>query len=159
MKKHKKVIICAASAILTGAVMIFCLFCYPVFPRIYLGNRIKGDLTITCDGMPYELTSDQLISSDKIKEIEVGKYHIELKGGNYGNNPLEFLINPETLVEVNFFHSNWWYATKFNLNINIDTYKNEITYKVDYNMQGDSGCFETKQTIGKEKLELRIGSP
>lgn len=158
MKKHKKAIIRAVSVLLIGAVTVVCLFYYPVFPRIYFGNRIKGDVTITYDGEPYDLNSEQLKSHTKVREIENGRYRIELKGGEYGSNPFEIIFSPEMIVTVDCFHSNWWYVTKFNLDINIDTNKNEITYKGYYISSQDSGTVDKKQTIGKEILEVRFST-
>lgn len=158
MKKHKKAIIRTAAVLLIGAATVLCLFCYPVFPRIYFGNRIKGDVTITCDGKPYGINSDRLQSDAKVRQIGNGRYHVELKGGNYGSNPFEIVLTNERIVEVDIFHSNWWYVTDFNLDINIDSDKKEITYKVDYTSSGDNSTFEKKQTIGKEELEVKIGS-
>ncbi len=158
MKKHKKAIIRAASVFLIGAVTVVCLFYYPIFPRIYFGNRIKGDVTITCDGKPYALNPDRLKSAAKVRETGNGRYYIELKGGEYGSNPFEIELTHHRIVEVNIFHSNWWYVTDFNLDINIDSSKKEITYKGWYTSSEDSAAIERKQTIGKEKLEVKLGT-
>ncbi len=150
----KKSIISAVSLLLIGAVAI----CFLAYPRIYFGNRIKGDVTITYNGEPYELTSEQLKSHTKVREIENGRYRIELKGGEYGSNPFEIIFSPEMIVKVDFIHANWWYVTKFNLDINIDTEKGEIAYKGNYTSSQDSGTIDEKQTIGKEKLEVRFST-
>lgn len=157
MKKLKKSIKPAIIILLIGAVIV-CLFCVPVIPRIYFGNRIKGDVTITCDGKPYGINPERFKSAAKVRETGNGRYYIELKGGEYGSNPFEIGLTNERIVEVDIFHSNWWYVTDFNLDINIDSNKKEITYKGDYTSSGDNGTFEQKQTIGKEELRVKIGS-
>lgn len=157
MKKHKKAIIRAASLILIGAVTVVCLFYYPICPRIYFGNRIKGDVTITCDGKPYALNPDRLKSAAKVRETGNGRYYIEVKGGEYGSNPFEIIFSPDMKVIVDCFQTNWWYVTDFNLDINIDSNKKEITYKGDYTTPDYSGSIDKNQTIDREELEVILG--
>lgn len=140
MKKSQKIIISIVAVFLICTVSI-CFFCKPIYYRLYLGNRIKGDINIIIDGKPYQYYyMTEFSSIDKAKETTKGTAHIEMKGGEYGSNT--FTIRPHNLdksITVDCFQTNWWYVTNFNLNIDINTHKETISFKGDYTATDSDG--------------------
>ncbi len=118
MTKNKKRLTVILSII---AVLILAVTAFPISPRFYLGNRIKGNVSVTVDGTDYDLSQLEVTSlgSYKVKEKN-GK--VSIRGGMYGGYGFRFNV-PETdcTVTVHIMQWNWHQITDFDLDIELST--------------------------------------
>lgn len=116
MTKNKKLLTVILSII---AVLILVVTAFPVAPRFYLGNRIKGNVSVTVDETSYDLSQLEVTSLGNYNVREKnGK--ISIRGGKYGRYGFSFNV-PETdcTVTVSIMQRNWHQITDFDLDIEL----------------------------------------
>lgn len=124
MTKNKKILIITAIII---ALLVLAATMFPILPRFYLGNRIKGNVSVTVDGTSYDLSQLEVTSLGNYNVREKnGK--ISIRGGKYGKYGFRFNV-PETdcTVTVSIMQWNWHQITDFDLDIELSSENGELS--------------------------------
>ena len=162
MKKYK-VLICVSLAIILA--LSVCILSKPLAARLYLGDRIKGTVEVVVDGAPFVLSEGNFDVDDGVK-LEAGKngtMNVALRAGDYGDYPLVLTgVFADRPITVHCFQHNWWNIMTFDLKVQIDTEKNEVTYSGSVTTRGADGkkqidSIEKTQRFTDRTLEVSFG--
>lgn len=161
----KKTNVLLIIGILLTLFILSCIIYKPFYYRVYIGYRIKGNISVTVDNEVYLLEKDKISLSDsgKISINDNGTADILFHAGKYGNYEFNLLgIPTEKTVTVNCFQHNWWNVQKFEINVRIDTSANTIHYTGYYSYISDSGNktyekIDKTQSLNESKHELLFG--
>ena len=108
-----------------------CILYKPIYYRLYLADRIKGNIEVEFDDKTYflEETKIEVHNSGKLEMFDNGTAGISFRASEYGIYSLEILDTPiGKPISIRCFQHNWWNVMDFELTIKIDTAQNEITY-------------------------------
>ncbi len=162
-----KVIAVCIAILLTGAA--FVRLCLPqVYYRLYPGNRINGEVTVTIDGQPAQIVEDSIYSAYKTRFNVTGNgFRLSTKGNKYGSYHYSFSV--EELPDIQFaFYSyqfNWWNVTDFTLQYDIDTEANVVEYHAEHVELLESGRkselieYSGSYSLNDEGTEVCVCSP
>lgn len=160
-KKRKLLII--------SIIMIFCIsVCIlykPIYYRLYLGDRIKGNVEVKIDDKTYffEKNKIKFHDSGKTKLYGEGSADISFHAGGYGDYSFEILDTPiGSPIKITCFQHNWWSVQNFKLTIEIDTSQNMITYSGNYTTVLDNGkkrykTIDKVQSLTDEYVQIILG--
>lgn len=162
MKKKKAVLI--ISLIIAFCISV-CLLYKPIYYRLYLGDRIKGNIEVVIDDNVYSLEEDniKLNDSGKIKINDDGTADISIHAGKYGSYRFDISDIPiERPVSINCFQHNWWNVQTFELRIKIDTSQNLVIYEGSYTTISNDGktrydTIDKIQSLTDEYTEILLG--
>lgn len=159
--------------LIISLIMIFCIsVCIlykPIYYRLYLGNRIKGNVEVKIDDKTYFLEKNKINFQDSIyhdgtsKIYDDGTAKISFNAIDYGNYSFEILDTPiGSPVKITCFQHNWWSVQNFELKIEIDTSQNMITYSGNYTTILDNGKKRYKtidkiQPVTDEYVGITLG--
>lgn len=139
--------------ILGGLLLIaaLCILCKPIYYRIYTGDRIKGNISVTIDGEKFTPSAED-ISDCRKANTKKDRTQIALKGGEYGTYGFHVNIPPiDKTINMKCYHYNWWTVTNFDIGIIIDTAGNTVTFEGDCSYVDDVGKIN-KFNINDKKL-------
>ena len=110
-------------ALILALCVSVCVFWGPVRYRLYPGDRIRGVLSVTVDGVPYALTTEncRLPEKGRLHPANNGAVDIALRGGDYGEYPVSVLLLDGAALRLCCFQHNWWNVTAFELRADVDT--------------------------------------
>ena len=162
MTKKKSLLVVCFNLILC---ILICVICKPNYYRLYLGDRIKGNIELIIDEKPY------LIEENKIKFLDFGngmiyddgKADISIRAGEYGKYRFEILDTPiGKPISISCFQHNWWNVLDFDLTIKIDTVQEEITYNGNCITIADNGKkiydpISNTQSLTDEYIQISLG--
>ncbi|MCH5350050.1 MAG: hypothetical protein J1E40_12055 [Oscillospiraceae bacterium] len=160
----KKKIILTICLIMTLCFSL-CILYKPIYYRLYLGDRIKGNIEIEIDNKAYSIEENKIDfhSSGKSKMFDDGTAGISIRAGEYGIYSLEILGTPiEKPISIRCYQYNWWNVMDFELTIKIDTAQNEINYNGNYMTIADNGKkiynpINYTQSLTDEYIQLSFG--
>ncbi len=162
-----KVIAIGIAVLLAGAA--FLRLCMPkIYYRLYPGNRINGEVTVTIDGQPAQIAEDSIYSAYKSRVTVTGNgFQLSTKGNKYG--PYHYSFSVEELPDTKFtFYSyqfNWWNVTDFTLQYNIDTEANLVEYHAEHVELLESGrksdliVYSGSYSLDEQGAEVCVCSP
>ena len=128
------------------------IFCKPIYYRIYIGDRIKGNISVTIDGETFTPSSED-ISGCRKSNIKGDRTQIAVKGGDYGIYHFGVNIPPiDKTINMGCYHYNWWTVTNFDIDIIIDTAGNIVTFEGDCSYVDDDGKTNKFQINDKQML-------
>lgn len=124
MTKNKKVLIITSIII---AILLLAVTMLPIFPRFYLGSRIKGNVSVAVDGTDYDLSQLEVTPLGRYK-VKAKNGKISIRGGMYGGYGFKFIV-PETdcTVKISIMQWNWHQITDFDLDIELSTENGELS--------------------------------
>lgn len=102
-----------------------------IYFRLYTGDRIEGEISLTIDGQEYSL-KDSDLTFEFEHEKTSGKYEdgqVSLKAGDYGQYLI--IINcPQDIppITIGVMQANWWNKESFELTIEVDRERGSVTY-------------------------------
>ncbi len=140
MKKKRIIVIVIFLLIIAAAAL--CYLYKPLYYRMYLGDRIKGELHVTIDSEPAML-SDYSVSSDSdgfSTKADGDATKISIKGGSYGG--YSFAVNipgVDIPLEITVFQHNWWNVAIFEMNIAVSTENNTASCSYKYTWIEEDG--------------------
>lgn len=146
-----------------------CILYKPIYYRLYLGNRIKGNVEVKIDDKTYFLEKNKIKFHDSIyddgtaKIYDNGTANISFHAGEYGDYSFELLDTPiGRPIEITCFQHNWWSVQNFELKIEIDTSQNMITYSGNYTTISDNGkkryeTIDKIQSLTDEYVQIILG--
>lgn len=162
MKKNKFLWVTGIFIII---LIIMCVVHKPFYYRVYLGDRIKGSVSVKIDDEVYPLGEDKITLSDsgKITVNDNGTAEISFRAGRYGSYKFNILaLSEEKPVTVDCFQHDWWNVQRFELSVAIDTVGNTITYTGNYSVISEDGntiyeSINRKQSMTDESLNILWG--
>ena len=142
-----------------------CVVHKPFYYRVYLGDRIKGSVSVEIDDEVYPLREDKikLLDSGKITVNDNGTAEISFRAGRYGSYKFNILaLSGENPITVNCFQHDWWNVQRFELLVKIDTVSNTISYTGNYSVISKDGrkiyeSINKKQSLKDESLNTLWG--
>lgn len=145
--------------------VVLCFLCKPIYYRLYLGNRIMGNVQVTIDNKPITLDKNCFITVEDKHSVQQNgdALDIALRGGDYGNYGFEIEIpNFSEKIRVTIMQFNWWNVINFDIDITVDTKSQNVTYTYFYTTIAEDGktLYESgtkTDCIGKDDLEIYIG--
>ena len=157
---RKKIIIGSLCAlVLAGSV---CLLYRPFYYRLYTGDRIKGNISVTVDNEMINLNMADIHVCDKWN-VQGWNASVAVKGGEYGGYAIAVDIpEVERSVTVKCYQYNWWNVVRFDIEILVDTQENLVTYYGEYSTLEENGHsrsykIDCTQELSDDKLELSFG--
>lgn len=112
--------------------------------RIYLGDRIKGEIEII-------LNENSDIEISKLEDYPVNyiysenKIYCREKAGEYGEYFTAFSVNDIPVI-IRIYQYNWYDLKRFYIRLNIS--ENKAEYELKYNNENINGNFDlTKENI------------
>ena len=157
----KKIIL--TICIIMAVCFSLCILYKPIYYRLYLGDRIKGNIEIKIDDRTYFLEENNFHSSGKSKMFDDGTAGISIRAGEYGIYSLEILGTPiEKPISIRCYQYNWWNVMDFELDIKIDTAQNEVIYNGNYMTIADNGKkiynpINYSQSLTDEHIQVVFG--
>lgn len=144
--------------------IIICAVHKPFYYRIYLGDRIKGTVSVKIDNEVCPL-EDKIILSDsgKITLNDDGTAEISFRAGQYRSYKFDIsVLSNEKTVTINCFQHDWWNVQRFELLVRIDTVSNIIVYTGNYSVISEDGSkvyesIDKKQSLQEESLSIFWG--
>lgn len=142
--------------------LLLFLFCKPIFYRLYLGHRIKGDITVTVDNGDYSIKETQISGTDKtiIKDNEA---KVAVKAGEYGEYSiyldLSDIYSDAKPIKIRCFQSNWWNVIEFKLNIDVDTQNKNMNFNGEYDSLDSNGTKQIMAIDNSDEILIRVGGP
>ncbi len=130
-------------AILLAIVLFIRLYVpWLYYHRLYWGDRIKGNVTVTVDGQPAKIEKDNTFCSFGIGEEDCATTDFRItddgmfvatKANEYGAYDYTFSVEELSDTEFRFlsYQFNWWNVTEFELHYHIDTEANLVTYEAE----------------------------
>lgn len=160
----KKKILLMICFIMTFCISL-CILYKPIYYRLYLGDRIKGNIEVEIDNKTYFLEENNIKfhNSGKAKMYDDGTAGVSFRAGEYGSYSLEILDIPiESHITINCFQHNWWSVQNFELKIKIDTSLNMITYSGNCTVVSNNGKkihdpIDKTQSLTDEYVQIRLG--
>ena len=143
-------------------VVAFCILCKPIYYRLYAGDRIKGNVSVTVDGEAIMLAEEDISGCRKVK-INSDSTYIAIKGGEFGG--YSFAVNiPNIDKEITIVCSqyNWWTVTRFDLDVIIDTANNTVKFEGSYSyVDGDGkirkGKINELKMLSDDNIKIIVG--
>lgn len=128
-----------ALAILFVLVLLLRFLTPWLYYRLYFGDRIKGEITVTLDGEPATILEDTAVSSfqglenDAKFRVEGSELHVSTRANAYGSYQFSFYVEelPEIPLRFSSYQCNWWNVTEFELHYNINTAENLGEYEAE----------------------------
>lgn len=162
MQKAKSKLIKPLIVILVLLLCFIIFFGKPIFYRLYLGYRIKGDITVTVDNGDYAIKETQISGTDKIK-IKDNEAKVAVKAGEYGEYciylDLSDIYSDAKPIEISCFQSNWWNVIEFELNIDVDTQSKNMNFNGEYDSLDSNGTQQIRTIDNSDETYIRIGGP
>ena len=149
---RKKVFIIVLCAVIGVFLLICALFAIlratlpTLYYRIYPFDRITGAVTVTVDGKPYLLRTDEFSENRDVFHgtprfsVLGGTAHVRIRGGE--KEPYGFMLKIDGVehpMRIGTFHFNWWDVTKFDLGIAVDTTAKTVTMQSSTQQIGNDG--------------------
>ncbi|MDE6592333.1 MAG: hypothetical protein K2K57_04630 [Oscillospiraceae bacterium] len=159
MSRKKIIIVSLCALILAGAA---CLLYRPFYYRLYTGDRIKGNISVTVDNEMISLNMADIHGCDKWN-VQNWNASVAVKGGDYGRYDVYVDIpEVERSVTVACHQCNWWNVMEFDLEIIVDTQENLVTYYGEYSALEENGHsrshkIDRTQKLSDDELELSFG--
>ncbi len=118
-----------------------------LYYRLYFGDRIKGEVTVTIDGEPAAILEDTAVASFQTSENAAkfravdNELHVSARANAYGNYQFTFYVEelPEIPLCFNSYQFNWWNVTEFELHYNVDTQAQIVEYRVVHTELNETG--------------------
>lgn len=157
LKKPLKVIL-----VLLICYLLLFLFCKPIFYRLYLGHRIKGDISVTVNNGNYTLKETQFSGTDKIK-IKDHEAKVSVKAGKYGEYniylDLSDIYAEAKPINISCFQSNWWNKLDFELDIEVDTKNKTMKFNGECISVDNTGTQQIQPVENPDEIFIRVGGP
>lgn len=153
-----------ATGIFTVLLIMMCVVHKPFYYRVYLGDRIKGSVSVKIDNEVCSL--EDKITLSKLGKVTIndnGTAEIAFRAGRYGSYKFDILaLSGEKPVTVDCFQHDWWNVQRFELSVAIDTVGNIITYTGNYSVISEDGStiyesINRKQSMTDESLNILWG--
>lgn len=136
--------------------VIFLLRNSELYYRIYLGDRIKGTVSIFVDGKQCDISESNIVfMKEGNVKIKDGKALVSMHAGEYGSYKYEIEGITDEPVRANFFQGNWWDIVRYDISISIDT-KNKTAVYSGY-IKSFDGTFDMNSTNPYEEVCLGFG--
>lgn len=162
----KKKVVIAAAVVFAVIAVLLGAFGRVIYYRLYSGDRIKGDITVTLNGQAVSLEESDFSFLGKggfSASSNGGSSHISIEGGEYGRYSFDIHIPdfPKT-VTVHIMMYNWWNVTDFTLDIALDEAQKTAEYKYFYTYIAEDGKKLSEngsdtQDIDTDELKVRLG--
>ena len=148
-KKVWIIVLCAVlgTLLLIGGLLALLRAALPtLYYRIYPFDRITGTVTVTVDGKPYLLRTDEFSENRDVFHgtprfsVLGGTAHVRIRGGE--KEPYGFMLKIDGVehpMRIGTFHFNWWDVTKFDLGIAVDTTAKTVTMQSSTQQIGNDG--------------------
>lgn len=164
-KLIKKVI--AIVLIVVLCISAICFLYKPIYYRLYLGDRIKGTISVVVDGQIYQLQPKEIQGTTELEISEdSSKAELSIHAGEYGGYPIYVYLDTADIemqsIRINCFQANWWNVTEFEAYIEIDTSKNCISFNGDCVTLDEDGKkihdkIDKQQSLDDEYLGISFG--
>ncbi len=160
-------------AILLLLVMVLRFLTPWLYYRLYFGDRIKGNVTVTIDGEPAAIMQDTAVSSfqgledaAKFRAVDNALY-VSTRANAYGSYQFIFYVEelPEIPLRFNSYQFNWWNVTEFELYYNVDTQAQIVEYRVVHTELNETGTksepiiSEGSYLLDEHWMEVSVCSP
>ena len=167
MKKLKQI------ALIFGSFLILlcfaCILYRPLYYRLYLGDRIKGTISVKVDDKKYPI--DYANFGDNIEHDTSGRYHLDndtiqinFHDNKYGSHTITLYVpigteNDLQPIKVDCFQHNWWSVQRFDLLIQVDNKNQTISYLGECTTIGEHGekLHDSIEMIQSQNEYLHIG--
>ena len=130
----KNIIVMILSVIFLISIVVIALgpkgFYYKV---LYFGDRIKVKTSVLIDGKEVEVDKDSIniqgsgVGKKTIK-IDNNDMDISFKGNEYSLYTVDFTAG-EYNFRIGIAHFDWWDINTFDVDINVDTKENKVSFK------------------------------
>lgn len=114
-----------------AALILFIFCCKPLYYRLYLGDRITGNIKVIIDNEVHYIENNDIAFSEsgKVAENKDGSANIKIHAGKYGKYALNIDdIITDVPVNIGFIQGNWWEVQRFEITVSVDTVHHLITY-------------------------------
>lgn len=124
MKKRLVVILAAFAAVITVCLTFFFLY-KPTYYRLYSGDRINGEITVSIDGQSAQFDEERTREYWNCEgDFSITDYtaKVSLKAGDYGLYEFAvYVVGLDQPLQFAAFQFNWWNVKTFRIDIVVDT--------------------------------------
>ena len=151
---------CITVATLLFTVLVLFLIIDPLSKRVHIGNRVKGEITVTLDGRPVDIESLVIEgegSGRQRVELEANRATYSFRGNKYEVYDMTCGLGdglPE--IDIAYAHWNWWEESKTKVLIDIVTGEDgaySCSYSIEYSFLGEDNRWKTDEKAGECEAE------
>lgn len=142
--------------IFVAAVTAFCFLYKPIYYRLYLGDRIQGEIQVTIDGkaafFDEENTDAHLYYKGDFSAAD-HTARISLKAGEYGSYSFDiYVVGLNQPIQISVMQYNWWNVHTFCLDVAVDTHTNTALFTYTSTDIGEDGA--VYMDAGSKEVDL-----